>query len=57
MLWSMFMVVNVSWPRVAVYGEENRFAAVRYTALLAAAGGIWCLLRGDRFVGKKHGVL
>jgi len=46
LLWSAFMVVNVSWPRAVVYGEENRFAAVRYTAALAAAGGIWFWLQG-----------
>jgi len=45
MLWSAFMVVNVGSPRVAVYGDENRFAALRYTAALAAAGGIWFWLR------------
>ena len=48
MLWSAFMVVNVSWPRADVYGEENRFAAVRYTAALAAAGGIWFWLRTQK---------
>jgi urea carboxylase system permease len=39
--WSIFMVVNVGWPRVAVYGEDNRFAAVEYTAGVAATGLIW----------------
>jgi len=26
MLWSVFMVVNVGWPRTLIYGEANRFA-------------------------------
>jgi len=53
MFWSAFMVVNVSWPRAAVYGEENRFAAVRYTAALAAAGGISLWLRGRLFCRQE----
>ena len=53
LFWSAFMVVNVSWPRAAVYGEENRFAAVRYTATLAAAGGIWFFC----FARKKRGIM
>ena len=39
--WSASMVVKVGWPRAIVYGEAHRFAAVAYTAALAAAGGIW----------------
>jgi urea carboxylase system permease len=53
MFWSAFMVVNVSWPRAAVYGEENRFAAVRYTAALAGAGGVWLWLRGRLFCRQE----
>ena len=35
-LWSVFMVVNIGWPRAAVYGPEwqHRFAPVILTAIL-----------------------
>ena len=55
-LWSAFMVVNVGWPRAAVYGEENRFAAVGYTSVLAAAGGFWFWLQGRKKINQSaHG--
>jgi urea carboxylase system permease len=50
-LWLVFMVVNVGWPRAAVYGQENRFAALGYTSALGSAGGVWFWLRG-RFRGR-----
>jgi len=40
LIWSTFMVVNVSWPRTATYGLEwyNQYAAWIYTAALIALG-------------------
>jgi urea carboxylase system permease len=38
LLWSLFMVVNVGWPRTLIYGEANRFAALSYTSLLLVVG-------------------
>ena len=37
-LWSSFMVVNVGWPRAAVYGAawQTRFAPIILTAILVA---------------------
>src|SRR6185369_3340824 len=37
-LWSAFMVVNVGWPRAAVYGTEwrTRFAPIILTTILVA---------------------
>ncbi|HRQ51531.1 MAG TPA: amino acid permease, partial [Agriterribacter sp.] len=41
LIWSTFMVVNVSWPRTATYGTEwyNQYAAWIYTAGLVCIGG------------------
>ena len=38
LLWSSFMVINVGWPRVAVYGAEwqTRFAPIILTTILVA---------------------
>jgi amino acid transporter len=37
-LWSLFMVVNLGWPRQAVYGDGlSRFAALILTAIMLAA--------------------
>jgi urea carboxylase system permease len=40
LLWSSFMVINVSWPRTATYGFEwyNQYAAWIYTAALICIG-------------------
>jgi urea carboxylase system permease len=40
LLWSSFMVINVSWPRTATYGLEwyNQYAAWIYTAGLICIG-------------------
>lgn len=40
LIWSSFMVVNVSWPRTATYGEGwyNQYAAWIYTAGLICLG-------------------
>jgi len=40
LVWSTFMVVNVSWPRPATYGVEwyNQYAAWMYTAALICLG-------------------
>lgn len=40
LLWSTFMVVNVSWPRVETYGAEwhHQYAAWLYTAVLVLVG-------------------
>ncbi len=40
LIWSSFMVINVSWPRTATYGVEwyNQYAAWIYTAGLICVG-------------------
>ena len=40
LIWSAFMVVNVSWPRTATYGLEwyNQYSAWIYTAGLISLG-------------------
>lgn len=40
LIWSSFMVINVSWPRTATYGLEwyQQYAAWIYTAALIALG-------------------
>ena len=40
LIWSTFMVINVSWPRTATYGFEwyNQYAAWIYTAVLICLG-------------------
>ena len=40
LLWSSFMVINVSWPRTATYGSEwyNQYSAWIYTACLICVG-------------------
>jgi amino acid transporter len=40
LIWSTFMVINVSWPRTATYGTEwyNQYAAWIYTAGLICVG-------------------
>ena len=42
LLWSTFMVINVSWPRIATYGSEwhQQYAAWIYTAGLIGIGVI-----------------
>ena len=40
LIWSTFMVINVSWPRTATYGFEwyNQYAAWIYTVGLVCLG-------------------
>jgi urea carboxylase system permease len=40
LMWSSFMVINVSWPRAATYGAEwyHQYAAWMYTAVLIGIG-------------------
>ena len=40
LIWSSFMVINVSWPRTATYGSEwyHQYAAWMYTAGLICSG-------------------
>jgi urea carboxylase system permease len=42
LIWSTFMVINVSWPRTATYGSEwyNQYSAWIYTAGLVGVGVI-----------------
>ncbi len=42
LIWSSFMVINVSWPRTATYGLEwyNQYAAWIYTTVLICIGVI-----------------
>jgi urea carboxylase system permease len=41
LLWSAFMVLNLGWPRAAIYGDGllNRFAPLMLTAALLIFGG------------------
>lgn len=43
--WGLFVVVNMSWPRAAIYGTDRwgRFAAVRATAGLIGLGVLYYL--------------
>jgi amino acid transporter len=38
LIWSLFMVVNVGWPRPEVYGQASRLSPVTYTATVIIAG-------------------
>jgi urea carboxylase system permease len=42
-LWSTALVVNMAWPRAELYGEAwyERYAALLFTAVLLAAGGLY----------------
>jgi urea carboxylase system permease len=42
-LWGVFMVVNMSWPRSAVYGDTwyEQFAPPLFTAILVSAGLVY----------------
>jgi hypothetical protein len=56
LIWSTFMVINVSWPRTATYGVEwyNQYAAWIYTAGLILIGVFiyyYKLLRRNRMAG------
>ena len=56
LIWSTFMVINVSWPRTATYGVEwyNQYAAWIYTAGLILLGVFiyyYKLLRRKRMAG------
>lgn len=46
LLWCIATVINVGWPRAAVYGEEwyHRFGGIEYTALLVAIGILYYVL-------------
>jgi urea carboxylase system permease len=41
--WSLFMVINVGWPRPQVYGDPwyLRYGAVLYTGVLVAIGSLY----------------
>jgi urea carboxylase system permease len=49
LLWSVFMVVNVGWPRSLIYDESNRFAALNYTVVLVVVGAsyFWLVARAS----------
>ncbi|OJW06899.1 MAG: amino acid permease [Planctomycetales bacterium 71-10] len=46
--WGLFVVVNMSWPRAEIYGEDpvGRFAAIYATAALLAVGAAYYLAVG-----------
>jgi urea carboxylase system permease len=50
LVWSSFMVINVSWPRTATYGFEwyNQYAAWIYTAGLICIGVFIYFLKNKR---------
>lgn len=52
LIWSSFMVINVSWPRTSTYGMEwyNQYAAWMYTGVLI---GIGVLIYGYRVASGK----
>ncbi len=54
-VWGLFVVINIGWPRPEVYGESawGRFAAVLATCGLVVAGAIYFLL----FQRKRTGIL
>ena len=41
--WSLFVVLNISWPRALIYGPDpwNRFSALLWTLGLLIAGGLY----------------
>jgi hypothetical protein len=43
MAWSLFMVINVGWPRSEVYGDPwyLRYGAVLYTGVLVTIGSLY----------------
>jgi urea carboxylase system permease len=54
-LWGVFVVINVGWPRTEIYGPGNwgRFAAIFATLILLASGTLYFLL----LQRKRSGVL
>jgi urea carboxylase system permease len=54
-IWGLFVVINISWPRVAVYGSDpwGRFAAPLATLALVGSGWLYF----TRVQCKKTGVL
>jgi len=53
--WGMFVVVNMSWPRAAIYGDDpvGRFGAILATTGLLGVGAAYYLLVGR----NRRGVL
>ncbi|MEO5971245.1 MAG: amino acid permease, partial [Bdellovibrionia bacterium] len=43
LLWSIFMVINVGWPRSEIFGEEGyqKYSPVFYTLILLASGAVY----------------
>jgi amino acid transporter len=49
-LYGVAMIVNLAWPRAAVYGSDHwyfQWGAVVFTVLIAVVGGIMLLVRRD----------
>jgi urea carboxylase system permease len=57
-LWGLFVVVNMSWPRTEIYGADpwGRFAAVLATAALLGLGVLYYLVvqRGRTGILAEH---
>jgi urea carboxylase system permease len=51
--WGLFLVLNISWPRVEIYGPDpwGRFAALLWTLGLLVAGGLYYAI-----VQRRRGV-
>ena len=51
--WGLMVIVNMSWPRVEIYGDDpwGRFAAVLATTGLVAVGAIFYLALRQRETG------
>ncbi len=54
-LWGLFVVINMSWPRLEIYGEHplGRFAAPLATLSLVAAGAAYYVL----YQRKRTGIV
>ena len=54
-VWGLFVVINISWPRTAIYGTDpwGRFAAPLATLALIAAGAAYYLL----YQRKRTGIV
>ena len=52
-VWGVFVVVNMSWPRAEIYGDDpwGRFAAVLATGLLLGLGLFYYLAVQRRRTG------
>src|SRR5690242_658932 len=59
-LWGVGMVVNLAWPRVAIYGDPwyNTWGAFVYIGVILGAGLVWYGVKGRHHIGtlQSHAV-